>query len=186
MKHQVNCIVNFQTNRGSYIEVKDIIAVEKDYGKIKGSTRENFLITCYFKNKPSYPIGYFRDKASRDIAFNLIKTAGKGSVITLPYDRFFKYIPAKKEQVEKICSVYHMSDLLRQFNMIAYNESSLVNHSLGYEQLQNLRKEKLDKSINKDALIAGLAMTVKLPDNITVQMSATQFWKTKINQLCVI
>jgi len=162
MKHQIklSCI-KFETNRGEWIEVKDIIAIEKKYGVIKGSTRGNFLIVCYFKNKPSYPIGYFKDKVYRDLAFNLIKTAGARSVVTLPYNVFFKYIPIKKEMAEKLCSVYSMETLLKNFNLNSYNENPTINHTLGFEQLQTLKKDKIDKEVDQDALIVGLTLFVK-------------------------
>jgi hypothetical protein len=187
MKHQVKInVIKFQTNRGEWIEVKDVIGIERKYGVIKGSTRGNFLIVCYFKNKPSYPIGYFKDKVYRDLAFNLIKTAGAKSTVSLPYEMFFKYIPIKKESAQKLCSVYPMETLLKNFSLSAYNNNPTINHTLGFEQLQNLRNEKIDKEVDQDALIVGLTLFVKLPHTITNQIHAGAFWKYKINSLCVI
>jgi hypothetical protein len=92
-------LITFENNHGQ-IQVLDrspIVAVRPvDNWIIKGAKIPNPVIEVFFEDIPSYPIGYFRDEISRDVALKLIKNS-KGSV-HLPYEVFFK--PTNKRMGE--------------------------------------------------------------------------------------
>jgi hypothetical protein len=108
-------IITFEDNHGvvQRLDRSSIIAVRPvDNWVIKGAKIPNPVIEVFFEDIPSYPIGYFRDEISRDVALKLIKDS-KGNV-HLPYEVFFKPTNKNMEEMQVVLGQSPFIPLLEQ------------------------------------------------------------------------
>lgn len=60
------------------ITIENFSGIAKGYGRIGNNDRKLSHIVCFlFPDKPAYPLGYFKTKLHRDVAFQYISTGSR-------------------------------------------------------------------------------------------------------------
>ena len=133
IKHENN---KGQINTIGSLDPSDVYKVSRMYKSmtvIPNSNREAYSISFSFENLCVYTLYYFKDKLSRDVAFELIKAAALSKdmatkIIPISYHIFSKFHLSKKV----VSTLYKFNNALNLKNLIV---SSFGNN---YENLQTI------------------------------------------------
>lgn len=176
-------------------ETYKVIGIKPGYRPINGSGgRRVYLVEVFFTDKPSYPIGYFSGRDSRDLAIQILLEASKGDEITFSHKDFFRYSPLTAIQKVRIRNKYSLATVIGktierlqieqevshptavQMFLVKYNNNRFTKITLNGLHIFRILNREAPLDLSSVQLALDLRLILDPPKSVPDNINPVDFW----------